>query len=254
MIGALALLLSLEITYVANEGFLVASGEDKVLIDSLQSGGIEEYLAPSRETLDDLKSARGSFRGVDLVLVSHRHVDHFDPAVVARHLESNPGGRLVSTSEMTGPVGEQLSSDVGRDRLVEAPYAEDASRFRHGVSGIETQVFRLDHEGFPGNVVQNLGHLIEIGGKKLLHVGDALMTQENFARHRLPEEGIDIAFLPYWYLLSEDGRSFVREQIAPKQIVAVHVPPAEVEEATRKIREHLPDVVVFARSGDTQTF
>jgi L-ascorbate metabolism protein UlaG (beta-lactamase superfamily) len=115
MIGNLALLLSLQVTYVANEGFLIASGEDKVLIDALQSGGIEEYLAPSPSTLDELQRARGSFRGVDLVLVSHRHVDHFDPAVVARHVESNADARLISTSQMVGPVRDRLSSDAARD-------------------------------------------------------------------------------------------------------------------------------------------
>ena len=254
MLGTLALVLSLQVTYVANEGFLIASGEDKVLIDALLSGGLEEYLAPSPSTLDELQGARGSFRGVDIVLVSHRHVDHFDPAVVARHLESNPDARLVSTPEMVKPVREKLSSDSAPGRIVEAPYPEDASRFRHTASGIEVQVLRLDHEGFPDNVVQNLGHLIEIDGKTLFHVGDALMTRENFSRHRLPEERIDIAFLPYWYLLSAEGRSFVREQVAPRQIVAIHVPPAEVEDAARKIRQHLPDVVIFARSGDTKTF
>ncbi|HEY7697922.1 MAG TPA: hypothetical protein VIE88_05865, partial [Vicinamibacteria bacterium] len=141
-----------------------------------------------------------------------------------------------------------------RARLVQAPYPGDASRFRERASGIEVQALRLDHEGFPGNVVQNLGHLIEIDGKKLLHVGDALMTRENFARHRLSSEGIDIAFIPYWYLLSEEGRSFVSEQLAPKRIVAIHVPPAEVDDAARKIRRYLPDVTIFASSGETRTF
>jgi len=252
MFGNLALLLSLQITYVANEGFLIASGEDQVLIDALQSGGLEEYLAPPAETLDDLKSARGSFQGVDLVLASHRHVDHFDPAVVARHLESNRGARLVSTSQMLDPVRDRLSSDAARGRLVGAPYSEDASRFRHRVSGIEVQLFRLDHEGFQD--IQNLGHLIAIGGKKLLHVGDADPSPENFSRHGLPAENIDLALLPYWYLLSEEGRTFVREQIAPRRIIAVHVPPADLEEVAGRIRPHIPDVVIFVRSGETKTF
>lgn len=232
MVGTL--LLSLQITYIANEGFLIASGEDKVLIDALQSGGLAEYLAPSEETLRELQSAGGVFRGVDLVLVSHRHVDHFDPAVAARHLESNADARLVSTSEMVGPVRERLSNDEVRGRLVEAPYREDARRFPYRVSGVEVQIFRLDHEGFPGNTIQNLGHLVRIDDKKLLHVGDALMSRKNFARHRLFEEDIDVAFVPYWYLLSEEGRDLVREEVAPHRIIATHVPPAELEDVARK--------------------
>ena len=44
----------------------------------------------------------------------------------------------------------------------------------------------------------NMGHIIRLGGKKLLHVGDADTSIENFEKFNLDEEQIDIAFLPDW--------------------------------------------------------
>jgi L-ascorbate metabolism protein UlaG (beta-lactamase superfamily) len=68
-----------------------------------------------------------------------------------------------------------------------------------------------------------LGHIIKLGGKKLLHVGDEDTSIENFADFNLDKEGIDVAFLPDWFLLGSEGQTLIREHIKPRQIVAVHV-------------------------------
>ena len=80
------------------------------------------------------------------------------------------------------------------------------------------------------------------------------MTVDNFARHRLVSDEIDLAFIPYWYLTREEGRRLVREHIRPKRIIAVHIPPSELEEQTRAIRAHFPDVVIFAKPLQKEDF
>ncbi len=69
----------LEITYVANEGFLLAGGGKKVLIDALFDGGIAGYPTIPDELRPSLEQARPPFDGVDLVLATHFHGDHFGP-------------------------------------------------------------------------------------------------------------------------------------------------------------------------------
>jgi len=120
-------------------------------------------------------------------------------------------------------------------------------------AGIDLQVLGLRHSGAHFSWIQNLGHLIEIDGRKFLHLGDADMTDENFASFRLHEEGIDVAFIPYWFLLSEDGRALVRKQFNPKTVIAVHVPPAEAEKLTAEITKNYPGAIVFTKILETKS-
>ena len=80
------------------------------------------------------------------------------------------------------------------------------------------------------------------------------MTAENFSSFRLNEEGIDIAFIPYWYLLSESGRSLVREQFKPKQVIAVHVPAAEAESLAEKFSKDYPGTITFKAILESKSF
>jgi L-ascorbate metabolism protein UlaG (beta-lactamase superfamily) len=47
-----------------------------------------------------------------------------------------------------------------------------------------------------GQIVQDLGYLVEVASIKLLHIGDADATFARFARFRLPARRIDLAPLP----------------------------------------------------------
>jgi hypothetical protein len=90
---------SLEITYIANEGVLLRSGDTQILIDGL----FREYSSypflpqPHQEQLE---TAMPPFEGVDLILVSHRHGDHFHPEAVSRYLQNNRTTRLVSSEQV----------------------------------------------------------------------------------------------------------------------------------------------------------
>ena len=110
---------------------------------------------------------------------------------------------------------------------------------------IDFEILGLGHGSERFRWIQNLGHIIKLGGKKLLHVGDADTAAENFERFNLDEEEIDIAFIPFWFLLEEDGLRVVKEQIKPKHIIAVHISPAEAEKTARQIKQALPDAVAF---------
>ncbi|UCG51856.1 MAG: hypothetical protein JSW58_17100, partial [Candidatus Latescibacterota bacterium] len=57
---------SVEITYVANEGFLVSTDTQKILIDALFDEGFGRYLTPSLLTRRKLTRAKPPFDNVDL--------------------------------------------------------------------------------------------------------------------------------------------------------------------------------------------
>jgi L-ascorbate metabolism protein UlaG (beta-lactamase superfamily) len=113
------------------------------------------------------------------------------------------------------------------------------------MAGVDFEILGLSHGTGRHASIQNLGHVIKLGGKKLLHVGDADTGVANFQDFNLDEEGIDIAFIPVWFLLYDEGRTIVREHIKPKQIIAVHISPSEAASASEQLKKEFPNAVPF---------
>ena len=122
------------------------------------------------------------------------------------------------------------------------------------VAGIDFEILGLRHGTGRHATIQNLGHIIKLGGKKLLHVGDADTSVENFEKFNLDEEGIDVAFLPDWFLLGSEGQTLIREHIKPKQIVAVHVAPSESARVAEKVRQAFPNAGAFTTILEKKQF
>jgi hypothetical protein len=82
----------------------------------------------------------------------------------------------------------------------------------------------------------------------VLHVGDADPAADNFALMRaLPR--VDVGLLPFWYVLDDANRRFVAESIRPGRIVAMHVPPGDVQKVSATLRDAQAGAVVAAQPG-----
>ena len=244
----------LVVMYIANEGVLISSGEKQVLIDGLHREYKRAYAFPPPELRDALEFARAPFNQVDLVLVSHLHLDHFHPQSVGLHLKNNPGAILVSSDQIVDGVKKDFESFGEIESRVKRVTPEWKTKTALTEKGVELTVLGLRHANANFSWIQNLGHLITIDGKKFLHVGDADGTVENFAAFRLADENIDVAFIPYWYLLSDSGRALVRDHIRPKHVIAVHISPDEGATVTEQIRKAYPEAVAFTRIGESRSF
>jgi L-ascorbate metabolism protein UlaG (beta-lactamase superfamily) len=235
----------LEITYIANEGVLISSGGKQVLIDGLHREYQPDYAflpAPQREKIE---TAQAPFDKIDLILVSHLHLDHFHPESVGLHLKHNPKATLVSSHQVVGEVEHKFKDYQAIKARVMAATPPLKGRAAVKAAGIEFEVLGLGHGTGRHGWIQNLGHVIKIGGKKLLHIGDAEASVEIFDHFNLDQEGIDIAFIPYWFLLGSDGPTVVREHIKAKQIIAVHISPSEAGSVPGQIKQMFPEAVAF---------
>jgi hypothetical protein len=94
----------LTIRYVANAGMLVTMSGSALLVDAPIRDGIPPYPASTTVERQKLESARLPYDGVDNILVTHWHEDHFDPGAIAAHLASNPRGRVISSPEVIDRV------------------------------------------------------------------------------------------------------------------------------------------------------
>lgn len=236
---------ALEITYIANEGVLISSGDMQVLIDGLHREYKPAYAFLPAEERDKIESANAPYDEIDLVLVSHVHLDHFHPESIGRHLKHNSEAMLISSHQVAEEVETKFGEyDAIKMRVTGAtPLLKEKIAMR--AAGIDFDILGLGHGSGRHGSIQNLGHVIRMGGKKLLHLGDAVPSKEIFEPFNLDEEGIDIAFIPYWFLLEEDGQALVREHINPGHIIAVHISPDRAEIEAGKIRQAFPNAVAF---------
>lgn len=160
---------------------------------------------------------------MDAILITHWHEDHFSAEAAAAHLARNPRAVFVSSPEVVERVRAAAAGlPAARFRAVLPPPGR-SEEIR--VGGLPVHVLRVRHNPSRRLPEQHIGFLIG-DSAPVLHVGDADPAADNFAlRRALP--AVDLALLPFWYVLDEANRRFVADSIRPRRIVAMHVPPGD---------------------------
>lgn len=239
-----------EITYICNAGFLISSKGKKILVDALFQG--TNYGCPFAPYMTAIKLAEPPFDGVDLVLVTHDHDDHFDAEITGTHLANNPKAVLVSTEQVIDSLREGFPGfEEFEDRTIALRLVKGEST-RIALTGIGLEVINIPHVNMPGGGVLNLGFLIDVGGVRLFHPGDAEpeeWSKPYFQGYRLSERGIDVAFVPRGFLANEEYHGVVREGIRASDVIAMHF-LAGAAGAPGAIERVFPEAIVLEESMD----
>ncbi|MHC4944936.1 MAG: MBL fold metallo-hydrolase [Planctomycetota bacterium] len=252
---------TLEITYIANEGFLIQSETEKVLIDALfHDPRINFCDVPPQDVLEKMEKAEAPFADIDLILVTHDHWDHFSAPSVARHLKSNPKSILVCPAPAADKLKREcpFSAEI-RNRVREVSPALNES-IALDVNRIRVQAHRMRHcqymeidektgkERDRHENVQNLVYLIEMGGKSLLHMGDATLelNREYVQSLGLEKQQVRVAFVEYFDCY-EGSKEILDKDIKPDHIVFMHL-PAEKDKKKKIadfLRQEFSETIVF---------
>jgi L-ascorbate metabolism protein UlaG (beta-lactamase superfamily) len=254
-----------EIIHIANEGFLIAGGGRRVLIDALFSSGVQGYPTIPTDLRTKLEQGEAPFESIDLVLATHHHADHFDPAMVARYLERFPDAHFVSTEQAVARFRDAVRSRPDLMARARGLLPPEGQRIRLAPRGIGLTVLNLHHGSDRSPPVQNLGFIIEVGGMKLLHVGDTEADARDFAPYALADQQIDVALLPSWLLTYEKWKRAVTKSIVPKRIVVMHLPSPDAPQSwfgksrdlaglKRAILRAFPDAVFLERPEESRRF
>ena len=252
-----------EVTYVGNEGFLIVSGGKKVLVDALYREGVPGYVVLPVRLRQIMERADPPFDKIDLVLATHYHADHFDPAAVGAYLLSSSGALFVSTQQSVDRLRGQMSGNPQVMKRARETFPVVGRRIRLNHHGVGLEVLNV-HHGL-GRRIENVGFIIELDGWRFLHIGDSQGDAKDFRRNNLHEETFDVAFIPYWYLAYDRMSPAVTEAIRAERIVAMHVPPRGLsnshlsslggwEGMKKKITPVFPNVVFFENEMEKKTF
>lgn len=241
------------VRFLANEGVLLTAGQDKVLIDGLfvRYG---DYATPDWRTARHLVLAEPPFDSVDVVLVTHYHGDHFAPEPVAGHLRYNPRSALVTSQQVIDSLRAGASlTGVAAERIMPRTM-KPGTRRREKINGVAVELLGVPHGGRRHRHVEHVGFIVEMGGRRVLHLGDTDINDETYGALRLDTARVDVALVPYWTLLDEDSRRVIARYIKPKHIVAIHVDAGDAagRRIARQVEFAMPGAATFYRSLESR--
>lgn len=128
--------------------------------------------------------AQGSYAGLpapDLILITHTHGDHFDPATIAKLRK--PTTTVVVPAAAASQLDQPVVMANGETRTVD------------GVGIAAVPMYNLKRGPSPGQLYHpkgwGNGYVLTIGGKRIYVAGDTACTPEMRAL-----ENIDVAFVP----------------------------------------------------------
>lgn len=245
----------LKIRYIANMGVFLhstnAQGQSqKVLIDALHQKYRPTYLYPDASLTQQMTQGSPPFDKVNLVLVSHVHADHFGASVCARQLSQNPSTRLVGSSQIRDSLQKNKLYPKIKHQVYVATNAEKIT-----LNQIPLTILPIAHTWASRHSwVKNMGYIVELHGKKILHVGDANVSEEIFKQLALHKHKIDIAILPLWFANTIKAQRLVRKYINPEHVIITHIAVGNEEQAVQQVNRRFPTAIIFKESGEEWTF
>jgi len=246
---------SLEVTYIANEGFLVSYGEKHVLIDAIHENPWG-YLSTPKDVFQKMVDKESPFSDIDLLLFTHAHRDHFEPEMMTEVLLQHPESMLISSQEVNdelrkaaGPDYRKLYSQV---KSVNLGWNEKEYMIENG---LDINVLGVNH-GTIFDMSMTLTFLLEMGGSKIYFLSDLnpASNVDYFKTFQLQREGIDILFCDSYFLSDSMGQEILKNYIQPKEIIVMHIRPDELESISREVLELYPKAIIFKKPMEKRIF
>lgn len=233
----------LRITYVGNMGVLISGQEHSLLIDGLHDEYKPAYQFPPEELVEKMTKNEQINPPIRLVLNTHIHQDHFDNQLVADFLEANeeayflgPDQAIQEVSQLYPIQKRMVGIKTQKHGRQEAPNPY-----------LKITAFYLNHANpRMHNKTKNVGYLIKVDGKNIVHFGDAFWMEEVFEKLDLEKEGIDIAIMPAWMIASAENRKLIDRYLQPKKIIATHISPS-YPQTMDMLQEFYPEAIAFTK-------
>ncbi len=244
------------IRYIGTDGFLIQAGSKTVLVDGLIRNQPWGYTDTPERALDMMKAGRAPFEGLDLLLFSHAHGDHFEPRMALDVLASRPqtvlvgDGRVAEGLQSAGP--DAFKALGSRVVVMDTKIGELKSRSVNGIPLTTVGVNHADRE--PPYLT--LGYIMDLGPFRIYHQGDLYPEANKTFLPSVPWESlkIDIAFFDPFFLQNEWARRIVNERIRPSAVILMHMREDEGERYFTELKPVIPQILYFQRPMESKRF
>lgn len=240
-------------TYIANSGVFVRVGEYKIMIDAFFEDGRGRFFVPDQDQLQSMIAGKPPYNNLKVALVTHNHPENVSAEKINELMTAQKKIDCIVTPQA---IADMKTTTENFESLASraVTYPLSSSWKIYNKNGVEVRSAYSKHGGKANAKVQNFIFLITMGGKKILHLGDADMDLARFQELKLHKEGIDIAFVPFWYTTGIYGSEIVKKYINAKKVVAVHFPIAGSTQSLKKTESFVPGTIVFTTPGQSVSF
>jgi len=241
--------------YIANEGFLIASGKKTVLVDALVLNPWGYDNTPPG-VLDRMIQKKPPFERIDLLLFSHAHADHFNAGLAVRVLEAHPETVLVGNDAVKDALrqeaGEKFAALAPRIRIFNPAWG---TTVEETIADVPLKMFSVNHADFPQEY-KTLAFLMDVEGFLLFHLGDSVpqANKKFFEDIGLEKAGIDVAFLDSFFLRDPVGLDILPRLIRPDRIIPMHLRGSEIATIGAELAKSFPNVVLFRDPQEVKVF
>ena len=237
----------LEVTYIANEGFMITMGSTKVLVDALPKS--KYYANPSESLAAGMIYGTAPFDKVDFALVTHDHADHFNAEMMSSFLLNHPATRFIANPETC----RHLNGDSLSGRRVSAVDLKPGEQQTIHGDKAEILILRLLHGGF--SEISNLAFVVQANGYTIVHVGDARLSDNGKILRSVDwrSYNVDLLFVEYFDHSSET-QDIIEHLIQPKHVILMHIPEGEENNVQNEDEKVHPQTVVFGKESETRRF
>jgi L-ascorbate metabolism protein UlaG (beta-lactamase superfamily) len=160
--------------WLGQAGFILGAHGQRILIDPYLSDSLaEKYRGRtfSHERLMPPPVSVTDAGRIDLVLITHHHTDHMDPATLGPIAENNPHCRFVAPRASLAEAVARIA--VSGERII----AMDAGETVEPFPGCTVTAIRAAHETLertPDGLHRFLGYVIDLDGVRIYHSGDTI--------------------------------------------------------------------------------
>lgn len=240
--------------YLANEGVMIEVGNTKIVFDPLFHNDYGQFELLPEDMRAALLAGEPPYDGISAAFISHSHEDHFDPVDMVTFMQVNEDLRLFAPQQAVADLIAADNFDEGLIKRVTAIQSTEQPQ-RFTFENIVIDAHAIPHSGWPERMtdIHNLVYRVSVSEATVLHMGDADTKDHHFAPQadHWREKTIHMAFPPYWYLYSENGKKVLEQRLRPNQVVGVHVPKAMPDkEEDRPAPYRGPDL--FTVPGETR--
>lgn len=238
--------------YLGNEAVLITSGDTKLLFDPFFHSDFGIYQLVPESIRQNILQGNAPFDDVDVVFVSHAHADHFAAEEMLAYLLQHQEIKLIAPQQAISKLLVLPDAEKIKARLTTVSLEFGDPLWSQSLGQLKIEAVRIPHAGWPGRAeVENIVFRVVLGDtKSVMHMGDADARVEHYLPYRehWKTESTELAFPPYWFFDSLQGRDIVDEYLNIDHAVGVHVPkrvPKQTEEGNRDY---------FSKPGETRQF
>jgi L-ascorbate metabolism protein UlaG (beta-lactamase superfamily) len=250
-----ALFADVTITQLANEGVILSDQESaRVMIDGMVVEPYSVYGGLSAELSEQFFRAEGPFDDILLALASHQHHDHNQPGPACQFLQVSTGTQFVSSAQVMDLMREKCRQFVTTSPRIRIIDPREGHAAVIDMDAVRVTAFPLSHGVGKYAKLQNFAHLVEIGGLRILHLGDAAMDADNFSKAGVERLNADVVLIPFWFFQPGPGGDIARRFLDVPHQIAVHIPPREMQEVKEFLQLQFPRVLVLENALDQVSF